>query len=104
LGGFASGLHFSGDFELLTRAVLAGKVANVDRYAYYRRIRKNSLITSEATGMASLARKEVDSQIEARKAENLARVIKGQMPLLEPLRKAETLHFEHLAGPQLIKA
>lgn len=101
LGGFASGLHFSGDFELLNRALFAGKVANLDRYAYFRRIRKNSLVTSEATGMASLARKEVDSQIEKRKAENLTRISQGFQPLLEPLRKAEPLRFEHLAGPLL---
>ncbi len=103
LGGFASGLKFSGDFELLTRAVWAGKVANLNEYAYFRRIRKNSLITSETTGLSSLARKEVDSQIEKRKAENLARVIKGGIPLLEPLKTAPPLHFEHLAGPPLVK-
>ncbi len=102
LGGFASGLKFSGDFELLTRAVWAGKVANLNEYGYFRRIRKNSLITSEATGLASLARREVDSQIEKRKAENLARVIKGGVPSLEPLKTAAPLSFEHLAGPPLI--
>ena len=33
LGGFATGLRFSGDFELLGRALLNGKVANLDQYA-----------------------------------------------------------------------
>lgn len=101
LGGFASGLKFSGDFELLTRAVWAGKVANINHYGYFRRLRKNSLITSEATGLASLARKEMDFQIEARKAENLARVMKGGVPNLEPLKTAAPVVFEHLAGPPL---
>jgi hypothetical protein len=101
LGGFASGLRFSGDFELLTRAVWAGKVRNLDRYTYFRRIRKNSLITSEGTGLSSPARKEVDTQIEARKAENLARVIKGGVPNLEPLKTVGPVAFEHLAGPPL---
>ncbi len=101
LGGFASGLHFSGDFELLTRAVWSGKVRNLDRYAYFRRIRKNSLITSENTGLSSPARKEVDAQIEARKAENLAKVIKGGTPNLEPLKTAGHVALEHLAGPTL---
>lgn len=103
LGGFATGLKFSGDLELLTRAVWAGKVANINEYGYFRRIRKNSLITSEATGLSSLARKEVDSQIDKRKAENLARVIKGGVPSLEPLRTAPPPTFEHLSGPSLIK-
>jgi hypothetical protein len=101
LGGFATGFRFSGDFELFIRAVWAGKIANLDRYAYFRRIRKNSLITSEETGLSSNARKEVDAQIEMRKAENLARVIKGGVPLLEPLKTAGPVAFEHLAGPPL---
>jgi hypothetical protein len=101
LGGFATGFRFSGDFELLTRAVWAGKVRNLDRYTYFRRIRKNSLITSEGTGLSSPARKEVDTQIEARKAENLARVMKGGVPNLEPIKTAGHVAFEHLAGPQL---
>ena len=103
LGGFASGLHFSGDFELLSRALFAGKVRNLDRYCYYRRIRKDSLITSETTGLASQARKEVDQQVEKRKGENLDRISKGLQPLLEPIKTAAPLRFEHLAGPALIK-
>ncbi len=102
LGGFASGLHFSGDFELLTRAVWAGKVVNMDRYTYFRRIRKNSLITSESTGLSSPARKEVDTLIETRKAENLAKVMKSGTPNLEPLKTAGHVAFEHLAGPKLL--
>ena len=101
LGGFATGFRFSGDFELLTRAVWAGKVANLDRYTYFRRIRKNSLITSEETGLSSSARKEVDILIETRKAENLAKVMKGGIPNLEPIKTAENVAFEHLAGPRL---
>ncbi len=101
LGGFASGLRFSGDFELLTRAVWAGKVRNLDRYTYFRRIRKNSLITSEGTGLNSPARKEVDTLIETRKAENLAMVMKSGTPNLEPIKTAGHVAFEHLAGPPL---
>jgi hypothetical protein len=101
LGGFASGLRFSGDFELLTRALMAGKVRNLDRYTYFRRIRKNSLITSEDTGLTSPARKEVDAQIEVRKAGNLVLVSQGLKPLLDPIKTAPPIAFEHLAGPRL---
>lgn len=80
---------------------MAGKVANLDRYAYFRRIRKDSLITSEKTGLASSPRKEVDAQIQAKRKENLDRVSKGQAPLLEPLKTAPAVVFEHLAGPPL---
>ncbi len=102
LGGFATGLRFSGDWELLTRAVWAGKVVNLDRYCYFRRIRKDSLITSEATGLGSQARREVDQQIEARKAENRSRFSQGLAPLLEPLKTVPPVVFGHLAGPSLI--
>lgn len=104
LGGFASGLRFSGDYELYTRAIYAGKVANIDRYAYFRRIRGNSLVTSAETGLSSPARKEVDTEIEKKRLENEARISKGIAPLLEPLKKAEPLRFEHLAGPPLAQA
>jgi hypothetical protein len=104
LGGFASGLRFSGDFELLTRAVFAGKVGNLDRYGYFRRIRKDSLVTSEKTGLGSPARKEIHAQIEAKKMENLVRVSQGLAPLLEPLKTAPPVLFEHLAGPPLEKS
>jgi Glycosyl transferase family 2 len=103
LGGFASGLRFSGDMEFFNRAVLAGKVAVLDRYGYFRRIRRNSLITSEKTGLGSPARREVDRLIEARKAENLFRVSTGRAPLLEPLWTAPPVRLERLAGPPLEK-
>jgi hypothetical protein len=103
VGGFASGLPFSGDYELLSRAVWAGKIVNLDRYCYYRRIRKDSLITSEKTGLASAARKEVDAQIEVKKAANIALISKGFPPLLEPVKTAPMVRFEHLAGPPLMR-
>jgi hypothetical protein len=101
LGGFSTGLRFSGDFEFLSRAVWAGKMVNLDRYCYFRRIRKNSLITAEETGLASPARQKVDFQILKRIAENLVRSSQGQAPSLEPLQKAGPVVFEHLAGPKL---
>jgi len=101
LGGFASGLSFSGDWELLNRALLAGKVVNLDRYCYFRRIRKDSLITSEKTGLASPARREVDALIQGRKKENQVRASQKLAPLLGPIRTSPTIPFEHLAGPPL---
>ena len=101
LGGYSGGLRFSGDLEFLSRVVLAGKAAILDRYAYFRRIRKNSLITSPATGLSSQARKEVDARIKGRMAENAERVAKKQSPLLEPMEKVPPITFEHLAGPTL---
>lgn len=102
LGGFASGMRFSGDFEFFERSVWAGKAVNVDRYGYFRRIRKDSLTTAESTGFASTARKEWEDLIQNRFRINQNRVSKGQPPLLEPLKTAPTIRFEHLAGPPLV--
>ena len=102
LGGNASGLRFSGDFEFLSRALFAAKIVNLNRYGYFRRVRKNSLITSETTGLASPARKEIDDEIRLRLRENKELLEKGFAPRLAPLRTAEPLPLEHLCGPPLL--
>jgi glycosyltransferase involved in cell wall biosynthesis len=101
LGGFATGLHFSGDLELVNRALWTEKIRNLDRYCYFRRVRKDSLTTSESTGLGSPARREISSRIAARKEENKILVSKGQTPKLEPLTTAKPVALERLAGPML---
>jgi glycosyltransferase involved in cell wall biosynthesis len=101
LGGFASGLRFSGDLELVNRALWTDKIRNLDRYCYFRRVRKDSLTTSETTGLGSPARQETASRIAARKEENKILVSKGQTPNLEPLTVAKPIVLERLAGPML---
>ena len=101
LGGFASGLRFGGDLELINRALWTDKVRNLDRYCYFRRIRKDSLTTSETTGLGSPARREIGSQIAARKEENKILVSKGSAPNMEPLTIAKPVVFERLTGPML---
>jgi glycosyltransferase involved in cell wall biosynthesis len=101
-GGYATGLKFSGDMEFLLRAVLVGKAVNLDRYCYFRRIRMNSLITSETTGLASPARQMIDTRVRARAKENAERIAQGLAPLLQPLETARTIALEHLTGPELI--
>ena len=101
LGGFASGLRFSGDLELVNRALWTDKIRNLDRYCYFRRIRKDSLTTSEATGLGSPARREIGLQIAARKEENKILVSKGMTPNLEPLTIGKPVVLERLMGPML---
>jgi hypothetical protein len=103
-GGYATGLKFSGDMEFLLRAVLVGKAVNLDRYCYFRRIRMNSLITSETTGLASPARQMIDNRVRARAKENTERMAQGLAPLLQPLETAGTIDLERVAGPDLIPA
>lgn len=101
LGGFASGLRFSGDLELVNRALWTDKIRNLDRYCYFRRVRKDSLTTSEATGLGSPARREIGLRIAARKEENKIFVSKGSAPNLEPLTIAKPVVLERLMGPVL---
>jgi hypothetical protein len=103
-GGYATGLRFSGDMEFLLRACLVGKVMNLDRYCYFRRIRVNSLITSAQTGLASPARQALDERIKKRYWENRDRLSQGQAPLLEPLESAGLAEFDEICGRPLLSA
>jgi hypothetical protein len=102
VGGYATGLRFSGDMEFLLRACLVGKVLNLDRYCYFRRIRVNSLITSAKTGLASPARQALDDRVKKRFRENVERGAQGLAPLLEPLENAGLIELEPLCGPKLL--
>jgi len=101
LGGYSAGLRFSGDFEFFTRAVFSGRTVNLDRYCYFRRIRKGSLLTSAESGLASAARRQVDGEITQRALENMDRFLRGRPLRLQPLRPAEPVALEHVAGPPL---
>jgi hypothetical protein len=100
-GGYATGLRFSGDLEFQLRARHTGKIVNLDRFCYFRRIREGSLITSTETGLASPARRDLDSRIRKREKENAERMAQGHAPLLEPLYSAGTIPLEHITGRAL---
>ncbi len=101
-GGYATGMRFSGDLEFQLRARHAGKIVNLDRFCYFRRIREGSLITSAQTGLASPARRELDSRIRKREKENAERMAVGLQPLLEPLSSVGTIKLETMTGPSLV--
>lgn len=101
LGGFASGLRFSGDAELLRRARFVARVENVADHCYYRRIRENSLTTAEATGLKSPVRQQVMELLWERARANAARAAAGQEPDLSPIRTAPPVRLRQLAGPAL---
>jgi glycosyltransferase involved in cell wall biosynthesis len=56
VGGYATGLRFSGDAEFLWRAAHAARIANAPAYCYHRRKRAGSLTTAAASGLHSPAR------------------------------------------------
>jgi glycosyltransferase involved in cell wall biosynthesis len=101
LGGFASGLRFSGDAELLRRAQHVARVVNVADHCYYRRIRENSLTTASATGLRSPIRQQVMEMLWEQARRNAAAAAAGQAPDLSPIRTAPPVRLRQLAGPAL---
>jgi glycosyltransferase involved in cell wall biosynthesis len=101
LGGFASGLRFSGDAELLRRAQHIAKVVNVTGHCYFRRIRRNSLTTAQATGLQSPERKRVMEMLWDRARANADRATAGEPLDLSPAVTAPPVGLRRLTGPEL---
>ncbi len=99
LGGYSSGMRFSGDDEFLRRAIHAARVTNVAGMLYFRRHRAESLTTSDATGHGSPARQAVLAELAARATANAAAAERGSAPQLEPYDRAGPIELEHLFGP-----
>jgi glycosyltransferase involved in cell wall biosynthesis len=99
LGGFATGLRFSGDAEFLRRAAHVARIANSPRYCYYYRTRANSLTSDPETGIGSPARQEVWDALFGRASENAQRVAEGHPPMLGPIAVAPPIALRHLIGP-----
>ena len=101
LGGFATGLRFGGDSEFLLRAVYRGRVVNLPRYCYFRRLRRGSLMTSAETGIDSPARLTLQRQLRQRAERNAEAKARGQAPDLAPYATAGPVGLVHVAGPPL---
>ncbi|MDX6689188.1 MAG: hypothetical protein QOG15_645 [Solirubrobacteraceae bacterium] len=101
LGGFASGLRFSGDAEFLRRAQHIATVANIPDHCYFRRIRQGSLTTARATGLKSPERQRVMELLWERARRNAELVAAGERPDLEPCETAPPVGLRRLAGPPL---
>jgi glycosyltransferase involved in cell wall biosynthesis len=101
VGGFATGLRFGGDTEFLLRAHYAGRIVNVPRFCYVRRVHPDSLIHSPTTGTRSPARQQLRAAVEARVADNARRAGLGQKPDLTPLAVGPPIRLTHLTGPDL---
>jgi glycosyltransferase involved in cell wall biosynthesis len=102
IGGFASGLRFSGDAEFLRRAAHVARVVNVPRHLYIRRKREEALTTAQNTGLRSPARRELQQELWRVARDNAVRVAAGGSPVLDPIAVAGSVDLEHLAGPPLI--
>jgi hypothetical protein len=101
IGGFATGLRFGGDSELLQRAVHAARVRNVPQCCYFRRERQGSLTTDASTGMASPERLALSATLRWRAATDAAARSEGRSISLLPSATAGPVVLTHLAGPAL---
>ncbi|HEX5365072.1 MAG TPA: glycosyltransferase [Acidimicrobiales bacterium] len=101
VGGYATGMRFSGDDEFLRRAAWAGKVVNVPRPLYHRRQRSSSLTTSPTSGHGTPARRAVLDEMRERARANVAAVAAGSPPDLSPMRTRGPVELAHLCGPTL---
>lgn len=99
LGGFATGMRFSGDAEFLRRAGHAARVVNVDHFGYFRRKRSGSLTMDPATALRSEARRQVQEALWARAHRNAQLSRRGAPVDLAPWRVADPARLERLAGP-----
>ena len=97
LNGFATGLRFSNDLEFQRRAVHVSRVVNIPQYAYYRRMRQDSLIHHPETGLKSAARKAVQARIMERYNHNKT----AEEPDLTPVTTAPSIDLEHVSGPPI---
>lgn len=103
LGGFATGMRFSGDTEMLRRAAYVARVRNVQQVLYFRRDREGSLTGSADTGLASPARVEVRTRLARVAKTNIAEAREGRLPDLSPLKTAPKVELVHVTGPPLVK-
>lgn len=99
LGGFATGMRFSGDAELLRRAGHVARIVNADHAGYFRRKRRGSLTLGSDTALGSPARQAVQDVLAERALANAAQVAAGMDPELRPWRTAPPVALTHLAGP-----
>jgi hypothetical protein len=101
LGGFATGLRFGADGEMLRRAAFAARIVNVTDAVYFRRIRPGSLTTDGETGLGSRRRTELVATVKRRAARNREIWAAGAAPDLRPLVTRAPVALEHLGGPAM---
>lgn len=99
LGGFATGMRFSGDVEFVRRAVHKGVVVNAPQYCYFRRERKSSLTSSSTTGLKTPARVALREALDERSTQNAIAVNAGRNPDLTPYLTADAVGLKHICGP-----
>jgi glycosyltransferase involved in cell wall biosynthesis len=103
IGGYATGMRFSGDAEFLRRATHAGWLVNVSEFCYFRRKRAGALTSSSETGFQSSARRETEEIIRERAVRNAAKSARNELPDLRPYKMMPPVELTHISGPRVLK-
>jgi glycosyltransferase involved in cell wall biosynthesis len=101
IGGFATGLRYSGDSEFLRRAAHVARVVNIPHFAYFRRDHPQSLTNAPETGWQSPGRRSIGRLLQDRAARNAAAVRENRLPDVTPIATAPPIHLERVLGPPL---
>jgi GT2 family glycosyltransferase len=101
LGGFATGLRFSNDTELLYRAVFVARIVNLPTFSFIHRKRQNSMVTSPEIGMHTRKRQDLLKLLHERADRNVVWQREGKPLDLTPLSKAPGVALAHVCGPRL---
>lgn len=102
IGGFSSGMRFSGDTEFQRRSSYVSRIINVPQFVAFKRDRGDSLTGSEETGLRSRIRIEVNGILRDRALDNAIRVRGGNEPDLVPYLVAGPVDLLHVCGPKLL--
>lgn len=100
LGGFSAQYRFGADSEFVRRAILGGRVRNVDKHLYYRRIHPGSLTHNHKTGFGTSARLEIQQEIQAAALSLLREIENGENLSLQPIAKGLPAELLYLGGPK----
>jgi hypothetical protein len=101
-GGYATGLRFSGDSELVRRAAVLCRIENLPEFAYFRRDHPASLTNAPETGLHSADRRAIAEGLQARAQANASAAALGRRVDLRPLTLAAPVSLDHVCGPVLI--
>ncbi len=100
LGGFSVEFRFGADSEFVRRAILGGRVRNVEEKLYFRRIHPGSLTHNNETGFGTVARLETQRVIQAAALSLVSQVKSGENLNLQPIAKGVPAELRHLGGPK----
>ena len=100
-GGFDHTLRVTADTDFTLRAAHLGRIVNLPRFYYYRRMRPNSRISAQNTGRGSAIRNKEKDFIYRRAQRNREFDGPGIAPEIVVPEGPPPAEFRHILGPKL---